>query len=413
MPARWASRGLATARCRRRPRSTGGPCRSTTRVAAAAQSGRRRGRVRSCISRRPDVRSAARGAWRSPTCSARRSTASPPTPPWARILAAQERGRASATLGRGTAPRRRRGVVGRRSREPLSTLRRAIRADAARPARPGRARVADRDRGGYRRRPRLRPTPIAASRCPREDEVATLAALRRCCRSAAPRWPAARRTGAIPWRPRSGRARACWRRRSWPDATCWWWPMPSRGGRGPAPSDHVRLSALIALVQAMNGPTRAALSLLRAGGNRSGADAVLTSQTGYPAGRRLLTRRAALSAVRRHRRRSWPRAARWTPCSWRAAWTTFRAGWRRAGRRAGRAHRAGGVGGRLGPRSVAIDTGLAGVHDAGTALRLDDVPLPVRAVVPGPPAAAAVVKAARGAVVTRQAVGKCSQRRTR
>src|SRR6185295_5368109 len=45
----------------------------------------------------------------------------------------------------------------------------------------------------------------------------------------------------------------------------------------------VRLSALIALVQAMNGPTRAALSLLRAGGNRSGIDAVLTSQTGFPA----------------------------------------------------------------------------------------------------------------------------------
>jgi formylmethanofuran dehydrogenase subunit B len=45
----------------------------------------------------------------------------------------------------------------------------------------------------------------------------------------------------------------------------------------------VRLSALIALVQALNGPTRAALSLLRAGGNRSGVDAVLTSQTGYPA----------------------------------------------------------------------------------------------------------------------------------
>ena len=32
----------------------------------------------------------------------------------------------------------------------------------------------------------------------------------------------------------------------------------------------------------------------------------------------------------------------------------------------------------LRPR-VAIDTGLAGVHDEGTALRLDDVPLPVRA----------------------------------
>jgi len=59
----------------------------------------------------------------------------------------------------------------------------------------------------------------------------------------------------------------------------------------------------------------------------------------------------------------------------------------------------------LGPRSVAIDTGLAGVHDAGTALRLDDVPLPLRAVLPGPPPAAAVVKALREAVVS-------SQRRT-
>jgi len=59
----------------------------------------------------------------------------------------------------------------------------------------------------------------------------------------------------------------------------------------------------------------------------------------------------------------------------------------------------------LGPRSVTIDTGLAGIHDAGTALRLDDVPLPVRAVLPGPPAAAAVVKALRDAVVS-------SQRRT-
>jgi formylmethanofuran dehydrogenase subunit B len=54
----------------------------------------------------------------------------------------------------------------------------------------------------------------------------------------------------------------------------------------------------------------------------------------------------------------------------------------------------------LGQRCVAIDTGLAGVHDAGVALRLDDVPLPARAVVPGPPAAAAVVKALREAVVT-------------
>jgi formylmethanofuran dehydrogenase subunit B len=59
----------------------------------------------------------------------------------------------------------------------------------------------------------------------------------------------------------------------------------------------------------------------------------------------------------------------------------------------------------LGLRSVAIDTGLAGVHDAGTALRLDDVPLPLRAVLAGPPAAGPVVKALREAVVS-------SQRRT-
>ena len=54
----------------------------------------------------------------------------------------------------------------------------------------------------------------------------------------------------------------------------------------------------------------------------------------------------------------------------------------------------------LGQRCVAIDTGLAGVHDAGTVLRMDDVPLPARAVVPGPPAAAGVVKTLREAVVT-------------
>ena len=44
----------------------------------------------------------------------------------------------------------------------------------------------------------------------------------------------------------------------------------------------LRAEALIALTQALNGPTRAALSSLRAGGNRSGAESVLTWQSGYP-----------------------------------------------------------------------------------------------------------------------------------
>ena len=46
--------------------------------------------------------------------------------------------------------------------------------------------------------------------------------------------------------------------------------------------DPYRAEGLIALTQALNGPTRAALSSLRAGGNRSGAEAVLTWQTGFP-----------------------------------------------------------------------------------------------------------------------------------
>jgi formylmethanofuran dehydrogenase subunit B len=173
----------------------------------------------------------------------------------------------------------------------------------------------------------------------------------------------------------------------------------------PATSDtstaaaHVRLSALIALVQALNGPTRAALSLLRAGGNRSGVDAVLTSQTGYP---------AAVDFSRG--------APRYRPYDGRASQLGARgevdavivvgylddvpasvAAFVAAVPSVVIGPDASAM--TLGPRSVAIDTGLAGVHDAGTALRLDDVPLPVRALVPGPPPAAAVVKAVREAVV--------------
>ena len=165
-------------------------------------------------------------------------------------------------------------------------------------------------------------------------------------------------------------------------------------------AEHLRLSALIALVQAMNDPTRAALSLLRAGGNRSGADAVLTSQTGYPAAvdfsrgtpryrpfdgtaQHLAMRREVDALVVAGRLDD-------VPAGVSGLLTTVPSVL--IGPAASVA--------RLAPRSVAIDTGLAGVHDAGTALRLDDVPLPVRAVVSGPPPAAMIVKAVREAVVT-------------
>ena len=145
--------------------------------------------------------------------------------------------------------------------------------------------------------------------------------------------------------------------------------------------DPYRSEGLIALTQALNGPTRAALSTLRAGGNRSGAEAVLTWQTGYP------------MAV------------------------TFQAGFPEylpASRGIARAVSGGvdavlvvgaaaslgtaltGVANRIpvivvGPRAseapfpvrVAVDTGVAGIHEGGTAYRMDDVPLPLRPPLPG------------------------------
>jgi formylmethanofuran dehydrogenase subunit B len=55
----------------------------------------------------------------------------------------------------------------------------------------------------------------------------------------------------------------------------------------------------------------------------------------------------------------------------------------------------------IGPRAsdapfaaeVAIDTGVAGIHDAGIAYRLDDVPLPVPQLVAGPTAAVVALQA--------------------
>lgn len=139
--------------------------------------------------------------------------------------------------------------------------------------------------------------------------------------------------------------------------------------------DPLRVEALIALTQALNEPTRAALSSLRAGGNRPGAEAVLTWQTGYP---------FALDYSR-----GFPR---YTP--------TLRG----LDRVTGGAFQAVLLVGSpvledsahealsslsslvIGPRAsqaafktrVAIDTGVAGIHEGGTAYRMDEVPLPLR-----------------------------------
>ena len=60
------------------------------------------------------------------------------------------------------------------------------------------------------------------------------------------------------------------------------------------------------------------------------------------------------------------------------------------GPRASQARRAG--------SRIAIDTAIAGIHEAGTAIRMDDVPLPLRVSVSGPPAASEVVAELRNRI---------------
>jgi Formylmethanofuran dehydrogenase subunit B len=44
------------------------------------------------------------------------------------------------------------------------------------------------------------------------------------------------------------------------------------------------------------------------------------------------------------------------------------------------------------PARVAIDTGVAGIHEAGLGYRMDDIPLPLQAAVPGPRSAAQMLE---------------------
>ena len=167
------------------------------------------------------------------------------------------------------------------------------------------------------------------------------------------------------------------------------------------PRDPGRAGALISLAQALNGPTRAALSLLRAGGNRTGADAVMTSQTGYP---------AAVDFTLGY--------PRYQPNDGTAA--------ARLGRSEVDALLVVGASAQLPPpllalmariprvlvgpnasdsalasgdvAAVVIDTGIAGIHDEGTAMRMDDVPLPLGPSLAGPPSCEGIVRALRMAM---------------
>lgn len=175
----------------------------------------------------------------------------------------------------------------------------------------------------------------------------------------------------------------------------------------PSPGrDAGRADALVALTQALNGPTRAALSTLRAGGNRVGADAVLTAQTGYP----LAVDLARGFPRYRPHDGGLARAARGeidaalVIGAWDALPPEVQASLG-AVRRAVVGPRASAVAG----AAAAIDTGVAGIHDGGTALRMDDVPLPLRPSVVGPRAAVDVLRALQARLtVARAAAGSAA-----
>jgi formylmethanofuran dehydrogenase subunit B len=159
--------------------------------------------------------------------------------------------------------------------------------------------------------------------------------------------------------------------------------------------DPLRVEGLIALTQALNDGTRATLSSLRAGGNRIGAEAVLTWQTGYPfavdysrghprytPGERGLDRLAA-GAFGAVLLAGAPTLDGLKPSSSSGASIVA------IGPRASQAPF---------PTRVAIDTGVAGIHESGMAYRMDEVPLPLRPPLGGQRSAADTLNALTTAV---------------
>ena len=167
-----------------------------------------------------------------------------------------------------------------------------------------------------------------------------------------------------------------------------------RDGRSPQ-----RFDALVRLSHALNDRTRCAGIALRGGGNRSGADSVLAAHTGFP---------IAVDFAR-----GFPQYRPHDGCALAVlddervdvvcviGDASLIPGPVRDGLAAIRAIV-------IGPRAstaplgaaVVIDTGVAGIHSVGTAFRTDDVPLPLRAPVGGVRSAEAVVSELAHAVAS-------------
>jgi formylmethanofuran dehydrogenase subunit B len=153
-----------------------------------------------------------------------------------------------------------------------------------------------------------------------------------------------------------------------------------------------RFDAFASLAHALNERTRAAAIPLRAGGNRSGADAVLVAQTGYPFAidfARGFPRYdphdgAAVALLRRHEvdLALIVGDVAFVPKTLIDALNTVRC--------VGIGPHASGHA--LGHTAVAIDTGRDGIHSGGMAFRSDDVPLPLRPLLTGPLETARVLR---------------------
>ena len=162
------------------------------------------------------------------------------------------------------------------------------------------------------------------------------------------------------------------------------------------PRNVLRIEGLVALTQALNGPTRAALCSLRAGGNRVGAEAVLTSQTGYP---------FAVDYSRGYPRYQPERRGmiRLQSGGLRSALVVGSPPVATTGSALSSVPTVA-----IGPRAsqaafttrVAIDTGVAGIHEDGVAYRMDEVPLALRPPLNGPRVTADVLSALHHALRT-------------
>ena len=168
----------------------------------------------------------------------------------------------------------------------------------------------------------------------------------------------------------------------------------------PPPVSNGRADSLIALTQSLNATTRGSLCTLRAGGNRNGADTTLTWQTGFPMAvdfsRGVPRYRPEDAALPRLARGAIDAALLVGAAA--AIPATVTDALRGVPTIA------------IGPRasesaidaSIRIDTGVAGIHESGIAFRTDDLPLPLRALLPTPRDTASLLKALGAAIAAQR-----------